>query len=82
MCRSRLGIAFVGAAAIFLMVPSAAQSWRDQKQELQRKLEGERIALIPTALRNGADVWVPLESFCTATGAVLKDIDGAGQLAV
>ena len=51
-------------------------------ESLELKLEGEPIALTPAAQREGVEVWVPLQAFCAATGAVLKDIDGAGQLAV
>ena len=51
-------------------------------ETLELKLEGEPIALTPAAQRDEGEVWVPLEAFCAATGTVLKDIDGAGQLAV
>ena len=51
-------------------------------EPLELNLEGEPVALTPSAWHDGGDVWVPLEAFCAAAGAVLKDIDGAGQLAV
>ena len=49
---------------------------------LEFHFEGNHVAFTPAAWHDGGDVWVPLEAFCAATGAVLKDIDGAGQLAV
>ena len=51
-------------------------------ETLELKIEGEPIALTPAVQREEGEVWVPLEAFCAATGTVLKDIDGAGQLAV
>jgi hypothetical protein len=51
-------------------------------EQLELMLEGRKITLTPAAQRGEGEVWVPLEAFCDATGAVLKDIDGSGQLAV
>jgi hypothetical protein len=51
-------------------------------EPLELHLEGEPVTLTPAAWHDGGGVWVPLEAFCAAAGAVLKDIDGAGQLAV
>ena len=62
--------------------PTDAQSWSDFMVPLKFELEGVRTALQPAAQQQEGDVWVPLEAFCAATDVVLKDIDGAGQLAV
>lgn len=51
-------------------------------QELTFEHGPDGAQMTPAPQQDSLGVWVPLTAFCAAVGASLKDIDGAGQLAV
>ncbi|MEE2657620.1 MAG: hypothetical protein VX733_03885 [Candidatus Latescibacterota bacterium] len=52
-------------------------------QPLNLTLDGKTVPLKPAVQTEASnEIWVPLHEFCHAVGALVKDLDGQGRIAV